>query len=75
MNAKQMFGSENAYRMKTVKTMTCDCGKILHQGSGQFATDYRCDKCGQEYNSAGTGIMKYISEAEEYAHEGDSDPY
>lgn len=32
--------------------MTCDCGEILAQGSGYFATDYSCGKCGAEYNAS-----------------------
>lgn len=72
---KQMFGEENAYRMKTTKTMTCQCGTLMHQGTGDFATDYKCSKCGRMYNSAGTEVHEYLSEAEEYAHEGDDDPY
>ncbi len=34
------------------KTIKC-CGQILRRGSGYFATDYRCDICGAEYNSSG----------------------
>ena len=56
MNTKQMFGSENAYRMKTTKTMSCECGTLMHQGTGQFATDYKCSKCGRMFNSAGSEV-------------------
>ena len=56
MNMKQMFGSENAYRMKTTKTMTCQCGAVMRQGTGQFATDYKCDRCGKMFNSAGSEV-------------------
>ena len=57
MNMKQMFGSENAYRMETEKTMTCPkCGTLIRQGTGQFATDYLCDECGKMYNSAQTEV-------------------
>lgn len=69
MNMKEMFGTENAYRMKTTKTMTCKCGHTLYQGTGQFATDYQCGACGKMYNSAGTEVHPYMSEAEEYANE------
>jgi predicted RNA-binding Zn-ribbon protein involved in translation (DUF1610 family) len=62
MNMKQLFGSENAYRMKTVKTMPCKgCGTVMHQGSGEFATDYQCPNCGREFNSGGQSLVSRSS--------------
>jgi hypothetical protein len=37
------------------KEIRC-CGQILRKGTGYFATDYLCDKCGAEYNSAGNRL-------------------
>jgi hypothetical protein len=43
----------NRKEVRKPKSMRCCCGEILTQGSGYFATDYACGKCGTEYNSSG----------------------
>lgn len=42
--------------VKEIRTMKCQCGNVMVQGSGYFPTDYLCNKCGKEYNSAGQSL-------------------
>lgn len=52
----QLNGKGSRFK-KIPKTITCTCGKVLVQGSGYFATDYKCSECNSEYNSSGHKLV------------------
>jgi hypothetical protein len=64
MNSREMFGEDNAARMKFQdRTMPCKrCGTIMHMGTGDFPTDYKCGRCDTMFNSAGSEVRS-ISES------------